>query len=117
MLYSNRSAWIHVSTVNDGPTQWEQRVQRIKADLPSSGVIGYLSERDVPGLDFNPIDADEELAMTQYFLAPLIVEEGASRQYIFANFSDPQVKIASVERQFGIRMLNNYGMGIYLFEK
>ncbi len=117
LLYSLRGQWLHVVTGQDGPSQWESRMGNLKPYLPSGGVIGYLSERDMPGLSFSPIDQDEEMVMTQFFLAPRIIEEGANRPLIVGNFGSPETDLAAIEQHFGIRLVKNVGMGIYLFEK
>jgi hypothetical protein len=102
--------------INQDPTTlWAERLQNIKSDLPDKGVVGYLSEMDYPGLSYNIIDSDEEFVMTQYNLAPLILDRGnPNHQLVIANIvGDGPFDFEGV---FGLRVINNYGYGIYLLE-
>lgn len=104
------------NSLNQDPTTlWAERLQRIKNDLPESGVVGYLSEMDYPGLKYDIIDSDEEFVMTQYNLAPLILDRGSSHHdFVIANVVGDGP--FNFEEVFGLRVVNNYGYGIYLLE-
>lgn len=104
------------NALNQDPTTlWAERLERIKNDLPVIGVVGYLSEMDYPGLKYDIIDADEEFVMTQYTLTPLILDRGSSEHdYIIANIVGEGP--FDFEEVFGLRVVNEYGFGIYLLE-
>ena len=104
------------NALNQDPTTlWAERLARIKNDLPANGVVGYLSEMDYPGLKYDIIDADEEFVMTQYTLTPLILDRGSSEHdYIIANIVGEGP--FDFEEVFGLRVVNEYGFGIYLLE-
>ncbi len=99
----------------DAATGWEKRLSALKDALPERGVIGYVSEQDYPGVPFNIVDQDEEFVLTQYSLAPLILDRGSTRhELVIGNFSaeyDYQF-----EKELGLRLVSDYGMGIYLFQ-
>jgi hypothetical protein len=116
-LHKLRSQWQKNGIGNDGPSIWNERVAPLNDDLPFNAVVGYLSERDIPGVSYDPIDQDEEFVMTQYFLAPRIIVEGAGQSYVIGNFGTPQVVIADVERRFDLQLVKDYSMGIFLFKK
>ena len=116
-----RSIWTDYRiyrTGTDGPSIWAERMVNLAQALPTGyGIIGYLSERDLPGVAFEPIDQDEEYVMTQYFLAPRVIEEGTNRSLVMANIGNQSVTPADVEAQFHLRLLKNYGWGIALYEQ
>lgn len=103
---------------HDDVSIWSARMAELKADLPAAeNVIGYLTEIDLPGVAFDPIDNDEEFVMTQYDLAPFILEHGAGREYVVGNFGDPAISISAVEQQYNLELIKDYSMGIYLFKR
>ncbi len=103
-------------TGRDAVSEWQGRLAELKHDLPAEGQVGYVSERDVPGMEFGAVDQDEEFAMTQYALAPLVVVQGTDAQWIVGNFAEPQTD-EFFESHFPVRVYAEYGMGIYLFER
>lgn len=97
----------------DAAATWGDRLRGIRDDIPPRGVIGYLSEDNYPGLPFSPTDMDEEFALTQYTLAPLILDRGsAGHRQIIGNFAGEFPY--QFERDLGVLMVTNYGYGIYL---
>lgn len=99
----------------DAASGWERRLSALMDDLPESGVIGYVSEQDYPGVPFSAVDQDEEFVLTQYTLAPLILDRGnLHRDLVIGNFSTPYDY--RFEKQLGLRLVFDYGMGIYLFQ-
>jgi hypothetical protein len=105
-------------TGTDGPSIWVQRMSSLDQALPKSfDVLGYISEGEVPGVEFNPIDHDEEFVMSQYFLAPRVLELGADRPLVMVNISSPSVKPADLEARFHLKLVKNYGWGIALYKQ
>ncbi len=102
------------NALNQDPTTlWAERLQRVKNDLPESGVVGYLSEMDYPGLSYDIIDSDEEFVMTQYMLTPLILDRGnPNYDLVIGNFVGKGP--FNFEEVFGLQVVNEYGYGIYL---
>jgi hypothetical protein len=111
---SIRKQWSAAAIGQDGRSLWEQRLEGMRDDLPKQGIVGYVSEQDIPGAPYDAIDSNEEYALTQYFLAPLIVQRGAGYDYVIGNFSDPNYNY-QVEKTLGIEQLASYGMGIFLY--
>lgn len=115
-LWRANAAAVHRS--GDDLTHWADRLADLEGALPKEGVVGYLSERDIPGLKYNATDQSEELAMTQYVLAPRIIEEGAEREIVIGNFGglgadEVQAAVAPLK----LKLQHSYGLGIYLFRK
>jgi hypothetical protein len=102
----------------DGITVWKDRMVRVVRALPAEGVIGYLSERDFDGLGFNPIDQDEEFAITQYWLSPRILVEGDDQPVAVVNLAD--FSISEVQQLLAgknLRLDDEFGFGLYLARK
>lgn len=67
--------------------EWERRMAPLKEALPiSSGVIGYASDSSVACFDCANLDDQIEYALTQYALAPIIVNKGINHEWIVGNF-------------------------------
>ncbi len=107
--------WSAAAIGQDGRSLWEQRLTELRGDLPKQGVIGYVSEQDIPGAAYDPVNSNEEYALTQYFLAPLIVQRGTDYDYVIGNFGNPNDDY-QVEKTLGIEPAASYGMGIYLYK-
>lgn len=110
-----QALWYPGALGQDAATIWEDRLLALKSDLPERGVIGYISEQDYPGVSFNAVDQDEEFVLTQYSLAPLILDRGSTHyELVIGNFSAEYEY--QFEDTFGLRQVANYGNGIYLFQ-
>ena len=107
--------WNPQNLHDDPVTNWERRIEPVKADLPKNGKIGYLSDWDLPGWDGSQSDMDNEYRLTQYALAPRLVIRGHDYAKIVANLTHPE-DVEQVEALFQVRMIHTYGFGIYLFE-
>lgn len=102
----------------DDVTIWQERINKLTGSLPPSGVIGYLSERDFPGLGGDAADQDEEFAMTQFAISPRILEQGASRDYIIANLAHTKGELVrALATGLGLRVQAEFGNGLYLFRR
>ena len=99
----------------DSASGWENRLRGIKDDLPKTGIVGYVSEQDYPGASYSATDQDEEFALSLYSLAPVILDRGNTQhELVIGNFAgEDDYRFETV---LGIRMITNYGYGIYLFE-
>lgn len=111
----SQAVWNQKGLNQDAATEWEKRLSALREDLPERGVIGYVSEQDYPGVSFNIVDQDEEFALTQYALAPLILDRGnPHHELVIGNFSTEYEY--QFEKELGLRLLMGYGMGIFLFQ-
>ena len=111
-----QAAAVHQS--GDDLTHWSERLAPLIPYLPDRGVIGYISERDIPGMAYNATDQGEEFAMSQYVLAPRILEEGTKHELIFANIGglSPDEVPAAVA-PLGLRLERAFSFGIYLLSQ
>ncbi|HTP00780.1 MAG TPA: hypothetical protein VMJ64_05345 [Anaerolineales bacterium] len=76
-----------LGSVSDDPVaDWEKRFAQIKAKIPfERGVIGYISDANVPGASYDAANDEGEYVLTQYVLAPLIIKRGTSQEWNIAN--------------------------------
>lgn len=57
-------------------------MQLVREALPiERGIVGYITEEDVEGAEFAYWDIETEFLLTQYALAPLIVQKGAVAEW------------------------------------
>ena len=62
--------------------RWEADMQLVREILPiERGTVGYISQEDVAGSDFEYWDNETEFLLTQYALAPLIVKKGLAAEW------------------------------------
>jgi hypothetical protein len=112
--------WIdlHSDKVNRfGANSWEGRISPLRQFLPHYSVVGYLSEKDLPGGITDIGENLDEMLMTQFFLAPRIIVPGAEHTWVIGNFGDTNVDLKAIESRYGFQTRQKLSYGIYLFER
>jgi hypothetical protein len=72
---------------------WEARLEPARHTLPvERGMIGFLGEWDVAGMEFSPIDQEAEFLLSQYSLAPFILVRGPRAEWNVAVLSPKAYK-------------------------
>jgi hypothetical protein len=76
-----------LGSVSDDPVaDWEKRFAQIKTKIPfERGVVGYISDADIPGAAYNAANDEGEYVLTQYILAPIIIKRGTAQEWNIAN--------------------------------
>ncbi|HEY9075748.1 MAG TPA: hypothetical protein VIO61_04355 [Anaerolineaceae bacterium] len=110
-----RRLWGLERVGTDQVATWEQRMTQVKADLQGERLIGYLSEVDF-GLPNDPIDTNTEFTLTQYVLAPTILQRGAEADQVICNLGEKGYK-PEYGARMGLILAGEYGNGIYLLRK
>jgi hypothetical protein len=94
-LFSIGQFWINSTNIADRGAdaldRWEADMRLAKKALPiKRGVIGYVSEQDVPGAKYEYWDTETEFLLTQYAMAPLILKKGPVAEWNVAvlNYKD-----------------------------
>ena len=101
----------------DSVSKWEQRVKAVLEHIPSNTkVVGYLADWDIPGREYNLIDQDAEYTLTQYALAPLMVQPGVAHEWIIGNFTGPDFR-GWLDEQMPSYEITDIGFGIYVIHK
>ena len=87
---SAMAAWNPEQPDNNSVDRWEKRMQPVRNNLPEGiTLVGYAADWDIPGSEYNPIDQDAEYVLTQYSLAPIMVQPGLEQEWIIGNFLHP----------------------------
>jgi hypothetical protein len=95
----------------DGVAKWEERMESVRKSLPPSvREVGYVSDND-------PVAMVQEYSLTRYALAPIVVRQSVSLEWIIGNFT--QAGLESILSQkipsgFTVKKL---GAGIYLIHR
>lgn len=64
---------------NDGITVYEKRFAALKPALPPNGVVGYVTDGQPYNIEF---------FLTQYSLAPLMVDPKGGHEFVIGNFAN-----------------------------
>ena len=93
--FQNLGNAITIGNITSDPvTLWEVRFQAVKKILPfKRGVIGYLTNSDVPGASFDSNNEQGEYTLTQYTMAPIILVRGDKEEWTLANFNSKAFQI------------------------
>lgn len=97
----------------DGVTLFEQRLSALKQRLPSSGVIGYLSDADVTADD---VDATAMYYLAQYTLTPIIVVRDTEQRYAIGVFNKTPPSAEEL-RSRRLALVQDFGNGIQLIRR
>lgn len=81
----------------------DRRFAALKAQLPANGVVGYVGETGD--------SATPDYYLTQYALAPLVVDRSINHPMIVGNF--PSSQLADIPQN--LRILQDFGNGVLLF--
>lgn len=82
----------------------DQRFSALKAALPGQGVVGYVGEPGTPAL--------ADYYLTQYALAPLVVDHSPNHALVVGNFpASPSAGAPSGDLQ----LVKDFGDGVLLF--
>ena len=101
----------------DFVTGWEERMERLKNRLPDDvSMIGYVTDDDLPGIETDPINHDNEYMLSQYSIAPIQVVPGLEAEWILGNFTVPDFQIW-LDQSLGEYEIKNLGYGIYLIHR
>ena len=83
----------------------DQRFAALKASLPERGVIGYVGE---PGAA-----AVGDYYLTQYALAPLVVDHSVNHALVVGNFP-PSPGVPAASPSDNLQLVHDFGDGVLL---
>jgi hypothetical protein len=114
----NLSSTADLGSITDDPVaDWEVRFEPLRERLPFvRGVVGYISDADVPGATYDSADDLGEYVLTQYALAPIIIVRGPDQEWNVANLSAEAYDLWSGQEhpEFDIQPL---GSGLHLLHR
>lgn len=102
--------WLNTNSV-DQVTKYEIRFEGVKAILPARGVIGYITEAS-PKEVMADGDLQAEYYLTQYAVAPVVVDNNPARNIVIGNFHSSAIPDMRSYGRFGITQ--NFDNGIIL---
>lgn len=76
-----------LGSVSDDPVaDWEKRFTPLKERLPfQRGIVGYISDSDIPGASYDAANDEGEYVLAQYILAPIVIKRGTDQEWNIAN--------------------------------
>jgi hypothetical protein len=81
----------------------DQRFPALKAALPQRGVVGYIGESGNSGT--------ADYYLTQYALAPLLIENSTNHDFVIGNFpASPPARFPQ-----NLQLVKDFGNGVLLF--
>jgi len=89
--------------VDDIYSRSDQRFAVLKTRLPLRGVVGYIGE--------SGDSATPDYYLTQYALAPLVVERSSAHSFVVGNF--PSLSPKGIP--LNLRLVEDFGNGVLLF--
>jgi len=95
--FQNLRSAVAIGNLNSDPvTKWEVRFNAVKKLLPfKRGVVGYLTNSDVPGAIYDANNEQGEYTLTQYSMAPIILVRGDNEEWTIANLNSKAFQIWS----------------------
>jgi hypothetical protein len=112
-----RNATVIGNLDTDPVTQWELRFQPVKKLLPfQRGVIGYITNSDVPGAKYDVNNEEGEYTLTQYSMAPIILVRGSNEAWTLAIFNSKAFQLWSQSNhgQFRVFLMKD---NLYLLQR
>jgi hypothetical protein len=105
------------STTDDPVADWEKRFAPLKEQLPfTRGVVGYISDSNIPGFPYNAANDEGEYVLAQYVLAPVIIVRGTGQKWNVGNL-DKQAYDAWSKTNQGQFEVITFKDKLYLFHR
>ena len=107
-----------LGSISDDPVaDWEKRFEPLKRALPfARGVVGYISDSSVPGINFNEPNDEGEYVLAQYVLAPIIIVKGTGQEWNVGNLS-PAAYAGWSKSNHGEFEVTPFKDGLYLLHR
>src|ERR1044072_1818499 len=111
------SSWNRYSLVGDSVSKWEKRVRPVLDHIPNDITeLGYVADWDIPDSGYDIIDQDNEYTLTQYALAPRIVQPGLDHEWMIGNFTDKSF-LNWLDQNLASYKIIELGFGIYVIHR
>jgi hypothetical protein len=112
-----RARWNRDSQTSDSVSKWEKRVKPVLVHIPSNVTeLGYVADWDIPGSGYDLIDQDNEYTLTQYALAPRIVQPGLNHEWMIGNFTGKGFR-SWLDQNLSSYKIIEIGFGIYVIHR
>jgi hypothetical protein len=107
-----------LGSVNDDPVaDWEKRFAPLIEQIPfQRGVVGYISDSEIPGSTYDAANDEGEYVLTQYVLAPVVIQRGTAQEWNIANLDKTAYELWS--KANGTRFqVTAFKGGLYLLHR
>jgi hypothetical protein len=84
----------------------DQRFGELKSSLADCGVVGYIGESGT--------SAEADYYLTQYALAPLVVDRSASHPLVVGNFPTSSPSVSALGN---LELIRDFGHGVLLYAR
>lgn len=112
-----RARWNRDSQTSDSVSNWEKRVKPVLDHIPSTVTeLGYVADWNIPDSGYDIIDQDNEYTLTQYALAPRIVQPGLDHEWMIGNFTDKRFR-SWLDKNLSSYKIIEIGFGIYVIHR
>jgi len=101
MIFTGPKPW-HLEVDSIGARS-DKRFATVKSHLPTNGIIGYIGETGDSALP--------DYYLTQYALAPLVVDRSAHHSVVIGNF--PHTLPSEIPSD--LKLVQDFGNGVLLF--
>lgn len=98
--------------------KWDERVAALKESIPfERGTVGYISDIDIPGVEYDRQNLVGEFTLTQFAIAPIVLMQGSDdEEWNILSLTQPAYEIWSAENAEGYEVIN-FGGKFYLAHK
>jgi len=97
-------------------SKWEERFKPIKEDLPfEQGVVSYLNDANMTNVD-DEGNMAAEYVLTQFVMAPTIVQQGDKHEWVLLNMTEKNFKIW-LEKKGEAYTVSSYSSNLYLAQR
>jgi hypothetical protein len=112
-----RARWNRDSQTSDPVSKWEKRVKPVLDHIPSTVTeLGYVADWDISDSGYDIIDQDNEYTLTQYALAPRVVQPGLDHEWMIGNFTDKGFR-SWLDKNLSSYKIIEIGFGIYVIHR
>jgi hypothetical protein len=118
LLLETLKSFDPLNVSNDMVTSWDTHMRLVQEALPSDvSVAGYLENADLRGSTSTQDLA--EFFLTQYGLAPVVLQKGSNHEWIVGNFGHTLAphELSVLDQMLGSHTTQDFGFGIYLIHR
>ena len=108
---------IKIHSYDASVANWDERISNLIAPIPfERGLIGYISNEDIPGAAFTEADTSGEYVLTQFAVAPLILVRGTGQEWNILNLEPDAFETWHQANLNDFEVVGSGG-GVYLVRK
>lgn len=109
----------HLANLRPYPDPYINIVQQSKClmgPLPAYGKVGYILRADGSTVEFKGVQEGFRYFLTQYFLAPRLLDKSTDHKWIIANLTHPE-EMEKIPQILNAKLVKECGMDSAVFER